>query len=290
MRLSNSPLLRMPRWGRSSSYEPSVHQAEWRVHRCSQGANGQGATGMIGASDEPTAVIVVESGDGQSEKLARRLSEIGIDPIRVADLDEACQQLEEPWPLIRVVLLPASLAAERIARALKSLSRAAPQGLRYVSFGDPPDRKWRKRLRGAGVNLALWEPYDDAMLRFQLNRAIGEDANASRRDDPRIPTYLLARVSSGDRHKDGIVYSLSESGAFLETPRPNLEGATVAVELRIPGRALTLKAHVAFANVPGNLQRPNLPNGMGMRFIDTPAEDRKALRAYIKTRLTQLEV
>ena len=245
---------------------------------------------MSGSSDEPTAVIVVESGDGQSEKLARRLSEIGINPIRVADLDEACRQLEEPWPLIRVVLLPASLAAERIARTLKSLSRAAPQGLRYVSFGDPPDRKWRKRLRGAGVNLALWEPYDDAMLRFQLNRAIGEDSNASRRDDPRIPTYLLARASSGSRQKEGIVYSLSEAGAFLETSRPNLEGATVAVELRIPGRALTLKAHVAFVNVPGNLQRPNLPHGMGMRFIDTPAEDRKALRAYIKTRLTQLEV
>lgn len=289
MRLDSSELPRIVHWDgswwRARHVSPAL-QAEWQVHRCVR----TGAIGMTGPKREPTSVIVVESGDGQSEKLAGRMREIGINPIRVADLDEACQQLEEPWPLVRVLLLPASLAAERIARALKGLSRAAPQGLRYVSFGEPPDRRWRKRLRAAGVNLALWEPYDDAMLRFQLNRAIGEDSNTSRRDDPRIPTYLLARVSAGDRHKDGIVYSLSEGGAFLETPRPNLEGATVTMELRLPGHALSLQAHVAFVNVPGNLERPNLPHGMGMRFIDTSSEDRKALRNYIKMRLAQLEV
>ena len=238
----------------------------------------------------PNSVIVVETGDGQSEKLASRLGAIGIKAIRVQDLDEARGELEEPWHVARVILLPASLAAERISRALKGLSRAAPGGLRYISFGEAPDRKWRKRLRSAGVNLALWEPYDDAMLRFQLNRAVGEDASAQTRSRPRVPTHLIARVSSSGRHKEGIVYSLSDGGAFIETPRPNLEGARVTVELRLPGVQLEISAEVVFVNVPGNLHRPHLPHGMGLRFEDLPREDLRALRAYVKERLVSLEV
>ena len=105
-----------------------------------------------------------------------------------------------------------------------------------------------------------------------------------------MPTYLLARVFQGDRHKDAVVYSLSEGGSFLETPRASMEGALIEVELKLPGHPIRLPAEVVFANVPGNLQRPNLPLGMGVRFTNNQSADADALHDYVMQRFEQLEV
>ena len=69
-----------------------------------------------------------------------------------------------------------------------------------------------------------------------------------------------------------------------------MDGAEVTLEIRIPGSSIHTRALVVFSNVPGNLQRPNLPLGMGVRFQDLDKADLKTLRAYIDQRMSQLEV
>jgi len=236
-------------------------------------------------------VILVESADGSSDKLAQRLTTFHVEPLLARDLSEARSILEQRRTLIMAVLVPTDLPTHNLKHDIKSVCQVGPaSGLMFVSVGKAPTPSERKKLRAAGVKLALWEPYDDGTLRFQINRALGGDRDDHARREPRVPTYLLARIYQGERHKDAVVYSLSEGGSFLETPRASMEGAEIDVELRLPGQAVRVHGTVVFANVPGNLQRPNLPLGMGVRFTHSDPADAKALHDYIAQRIEQLEV
>ena len=235
-------------------------------------------------------ILVLEGGDGAGP-LAKRLVAVDVTPVCVSDVHEAVAALEKRDPPIAAALVPTDWTEDNIKGALKSMRKVAPaSGILFIAYGRAPDAKTRKRLRSAGVKLALWEPFDDGTLRFQLNRALSGDRDQHGRDDPRAPTYLFARISVGGRTKDAIVYSLSVGGAFLETPRASMEGARLELEIRIPGDPVNVRATVLFANVPGNLLRPNLPLGMGVRFENVSPEQHKQLKGYVEHRLSQIEV
>jgi hypothetical protein len=236
-------------------------------------------------------VLLIESLDGSSHKLAERIMTFGTEPILVTDFEEAHQVLDQRRHLISGVMIPTSLPSQNLKKEIKLLRRKGPaSGIIFVSVGKPPTPDERKKLRAAGMQIALWEPYDDGTLRFQLNRALGGDRDSHGRLHKRAPTYLLARIFVGGRTKDAVVYSLSEGGAFLETPRASMDGAHVDLELRLPTNHVRVAGEVIFSNVPGNLQRPNLPMGMGVRFDDLASELGTLLRQYVEKRLDDLNV
>jgi hypothetical protein len=79
-------------------------------------------------------------------------------------------------------------------------------------------------------------------------------------------------VLVGGREKSGILYSISQGGCFIESPRASMDGARLQTIFVLEERSYDLEGIVTFANVPGNLQRPNLPlAGCGKRrSIDVP--------------------
>ncbi|MBW2389250.1 MAG: PilZ domain-containing protein, partial [Deltaproteobacteria bacterium] len=93
-----------------------------------------------------------------------------------------------------------------------------------------------------------------------------------------------------DRQKNAAIYSLAETGAFLVTQRASMKGTRIDLRLRIPGGPITTAAEVVYANVPGNLQRPGLPMGMGVQFQELDPSDQKRLRKLIADCIAQLEV
>ena len=248
-----------------------------------------------GALSNP--VLLIEGTPGRLNDVARRIRLQGAEPVIACGTAEAAGLipthglLPEAEHGIAAVLVDASLASRTLKKELSRL-RTAAGGLElfYVAIGEEPTSALRKKLRGAGIRSALWEPFDDATLRFQLNRAWNADRDDHKRANPRIPTYLHAQIGGGQRVKDGVVYSLSIQGAFIETPRASMAGAMVDVAIRLPNCFVETKARVVFANVPGNLQRPNLPLGMAVRFeaLDAPAS--RKLKTYVKDRLAKLEV
>jgi hypothetical protein len=236
-------------------------------------------------------ILLIESVDGSANKLAERILAFGIEPVLVTTPEEARSILEERRVSIAAVMIPTDVSSQHLKKEVKLLRKVGPaSGLMFVSVGKSPATDERKRLRGAGLQIALWEPYDDGTLRFQLNRALGGDRDSHGRSHPRAPTYLLARIFVGGRTKDAVVYSLSEGGAFLETPRASMDGAQVEVEIRLPANHIRVEGTVVFSNVPGNLQRPNLPMGMGVRFEDTSKDSCKLLADYVRQRLDELNV
>lgn len=237
-------------------------------------------------------VLVLEAGS-TAAALADRVEGLGLAAVRAPDLDAAVQLLEARVPLFEAVIVPAQWPADRIRGDLGRLRRAGPEGgLPFVAWGKPPDRATRKALRAAGVALALWEPFDDGTLRFQLNRAFDGGRVGENRRAERVPTYLLARIlpRGGSRALDAVVYSLSTTGAFVETPRARMGGAQLELEIRVPGEKLVLHSEVVFTNLPGNLQRANLPLGMGVRFLDPSPETERRLRDYLRERAAALLV
>jgi len=237
--------------------------------------------------------ILIESPSGCIESLSLRILSFGIDPIQVADLPAAHQLMSEGRTAIDAILIPTDVEVANLKKVLKKMRKLAPaNGVRFVSVGKRPNENERKRLRAAGVTLSLWDPFDDGALRFQLNRALVGDRDEHCREHIRAPTYALATVIQGDRRREAVIYSLSEGGAFLETPRAAMDGAKVQIELRLPTspEPITVKGNVIFTNVPGNLQRPNLPLGMGISFEDVDPETSKAIVHYVEERLRELNV
>jgi len=236
-------------------------------------------------------MILLESPDGSGDRFAERALAFGIEPLLAQDFEHAKTLLARHGSAITSILIPTTITASELASQLKALRKVGRGSqLIFVSMGKPPTDPDRTLLRKAGLSVALWEPYDEGTLRFQLNRALGGDRDAHARSHPRVPTYLLARVFVADRVKEGVVYSLSLGGCFLETPRAIMDGARIEVELDVRGGTVRIPGRVAFCNVPGNLQRANLPLGMGVEFDPTAGEDGVRLGNFIAERLKALNV
>ena len=121
---------------------------------------------------EPT-VLVIDGSDAPRAALTHRIRKMGYRAMRAKTPEEAFAIVEEHRHRVTAALIPPHLAVADLGAALESLAARAPQGrLSYVVVGACPGEESLAELREAGLRLALWEPIDDARLRFQVNRAL----------------------------------------------------------------------------------------------------------------------
>ena len=226
-------------------------------------------------------VLALGFGD-EFDSLADRFLLLGLRAVRATLAEDGVRALERSGEPIRAVLLAVPHALGDLGFALDRLREHAPTPvLRFAAAGPEPGPRELEELREAGVEFALWKPFDNAALRFVLNEALRDPHRAESRSVLRSPTAMTARVFSAAGQKSARVYNLSEGGAFLETLRPTPVRGHVRVELPLPSGTLTLEAQVATTNVPGNIQKPNLPMGMGVEFRDVSEKTRQALAEHV---------
>ena len=84
--------------------------------------------------------------------------------------------------------------------------------------------------------------------------------------------------------KDDLVRGVKEAVSGIDST------AQIEVELQLPEGSISVRGEVVFSNVPGNLQRPNLPMGMGVRFENLDPQIQKKILYYVEQRLTELKV
>jgi CheY-like chemotaxis protein len=228
-------------------------------------------------------VLVLDGGDAPRATLVHRLRRLGYRTLRAKSPEDAFRLVEEHRNLVSVALIPPDLAVIDLPSALHALAAGAPERrLAYIVTGLPPAPEAIGELRDAGVRLALWEPFDDARLRFQVNRALAaDDVGGLPRRETRAPVELPAQVFQSGRQKTARVYTLSSGGVYLETPRPAMRGARVEVELLLGPGSLRVAGVVVYTNVPGNLYRSTVPVGMGVRFTDASDTTAAAIRRRV---------
>jgi CheY-like chemotaxis protein len=229
------------------------------------------------------SVLVLDGGGAPRAGLVHRLRRLGYRTLRAKSPEDAFRLVEEHRHLIAVALIPPDLAVIDLPAALAALAASAPNGeLTYVATGAPPGGEALDELREAGVSLALWEPFDDARLRFQVNRALAEDDQGGMpRRELRAPVELPAQVVRAGRMTLARVYTLSTGGVYLETPRPAMRGAALDIQIPLGPGPVRLHGTVVYTNVPGNLHRSNLPTGMGVRLGETSETVATAIRRLV---------
>ncbi len=238
------------------------------------------------------AVLLVDVGAEPMGLLADQIRRLGFRALRTKSVEEGVHALTDPRYAMAAALVPPDLPSLDLERSLLAFREAQPDGdLPLLLAGPEPAGEDRERMRRAGVRLALWSPWNDADVRFQLNRALAGDAIVSRRRfAERVPADLAVRLRVGSREKDARVYSLSARGAFLSTSRPSLPRTLLHLSLPLPERDLPIAARVVMTNVPGNLACPSLPSGMGIRFTGQHPDADQHLRTFTETRARELVV
>ncbi len=156
----------------------------------------------------------------------------------------------------------------------------------FPCAGRDPGPEGRQRLRHAGVQIPIFDPLDLHTLRFQVNRALATGRPVHRhRTTLRAPADWPVLVRSGVRQKEGRIYSVSASGAYLSIAQPWMVKARVEVRVSIPdGDSVTASGRVVMTNVPGNVMKRNLPFGMGVHFDQVSEHSSVALLLYAEER------
>jgi hypothetical protein len=227
------------------------------------------------------------------ELLRTRTARLGYRVVPAKTPDQAHALLRVGGTRIGAVIVPSELPVVDLRAALDALRRLVPaHELRWLAAGRDPGPAGRERLRLAGVPLALFDPVDTHTLRFQLNRALaGRRLSSARRRTVRAPSDRPVAVRVAARRKEGRLYSVSASGAFVAIDQPTLPRSAVTLEFVLPDAGLlALPARVVMTNVPGNLARPSLPWGMGVQFEELDEAASVALLVYAQERFRTLAV
>jgi len=236
-------------------------------------------------------ILVLGDHDTSLSNLAERCRRLGHRTIRAKTPQDAIGLAEERGFRFAVALVRPDLGVADLGAALSELrTRCRSEEMVAVATGSPALGPDRERLRRAGVELALWEPIGDHALLFQLNRCLGAEHVDLLRADERTPAGWSALVVSRGRARAAAVYSVSPGGAFLVTQRPLQKGARLALELQVPERPLSVGAVVVYTNVPGNLRRGRLPDGMAVRFLDLTPSEGSRLREHLHDSAAQYRV
>lgn len=138
-----------------------------------------------------------------------------------------------------------------------------------------------KRCREAGCDAIVQKPINRHELLQMTRKFLRIEDNSA----PRYSARLLVHYGPDHRRlQTDHSINLSTDGLFLETDHPLETGTTLKLEFLFPGSELRLScdANVAWTNHPELLQRPELPTGMGLQFLDLTSADRELLRNYIR--------
>jgi hypothetical protein len=230
---------------------------------------------------EARSALVIDDPKGNLGMVALRLIRLGIDSFYAPDPDEALLLAQQEAGRIRLLLVAPAVEKQGLERILEQLEERVPDLLRsLVAIGPKPDEATRNALREAGVEWALWEPWDDSALRTVVSAAMAPQSVGTQRRAPRIPTTLLCRAFIGIHRKDGLVSSLSEGGAFLEMPHPFPVGTRLTLEIELGDGSIVTKAEVRYTH-DGDDARRELASGMGVAFRDLAPEAKERLARFL---------
>ena len=232
--------------------------------------------------DGPCALIVDDDKNTLGE-VAVRILRLRIDLFYSKGSSEAWLLAQQEADRIRTLLFPPTVDIDEIKPIVECLDAMNPElDHVLVVMGERPDDATRERLRAGGVELALWEPFDESALRSIVADSMVSRGAIDARKDVRLPTTLLGRAFRGAKRKDVIVSTLSTGGGFLESAAPFPEGSRISLEIALPDGSVNVRADVMNAHYPDSDGAFQQPCGMGVEFLNLSGADEERVRAFLK--------
>jgi hypothetical protein len=229
--------------------------------------------------------LILDRDDPVLGAVALKLSQLGFAVHYTPWLDEGLLLVKQEEGRIRAILVPPDIELEKARAVQQAGARLADEhSVPLVVIGPEPNEAARAQLAEAGAAWALWEPVDDAALRFVLNGAITLPSELSPRKEPRAPVNLICWMRTGEASTSGVLYSLSSRGAFLEISPPPAVGTEVALEFAMGGETVLTKARILYANAKGSGRASHLPLGAGLLFTDIDPSTQGRIRGFVKER------
>jgi hypothetical protein len=190
----------------------------------------------------------------------------------------------------RAAIVGSDVAERDAATEIGVLRGLAPnRPLQVLAFGPLPDSLGRRRLREAGVVLALDAAMPPHVLRFQVNRAL-MPPEAPARGAQRAPLDLEVTVRRGFQTRAQRLYTLSATGAFVLTDRPIAPGRRLSLEVPVGILRPKARARVVLANKPDALVDAALPAGMAVAFEGLDPASAAVLDRLVRERLETLAI
>jgi Tfp pilus assembly protein PilZ len=225
------------------------------------------------------------------DELAGRIVVLGYRTLRAAEVEDALEQIRRQMQPVRVLMFSTSAPFANRAKELRAMAeRAGALGLRAIVSGPQPEPAEMAALKRDGAKYCLWKGFTDAELRFVLNSALYDETRGQHRPAVRVPANLVVRMKSGAGEKAGMISNLSATGAFVETQRAGMPGGRITLTIEFADGAVAIPASVVFSNVPGNLQRPNAPLGMGVKFAAGAPEAAARIAKFVRERTRAFEL
>jgi CheY-like chemotaxis protein len=232
-------------------------------------------------------ILLLGANAPDMELLRARLVRIGYRVVPAKTPEQAHSFLRIAGTRIGAVIVPSEMPVMNLRAALDFMRRLSPTvPLTFLGAGREPGAEGRQRFRSAGIQTPIFDPLDLHTLRFQVNRALATGRPMHRhRTTLRAPADWPVLARSGVRQKEGRIYSISASGAYLSIAQPWMVKSRVELRLAIPnGDSVTASGRVVMTNVPGNVMKRNLPFGMGVHFDHVSEQSSIALLIYAEER------
>lgn len=213
--------------------------------------------------------------------LAVRLVRAGVDVFYTPFVDEARLLMRQEGSRVCALIIAPRVDPDVAAGLLEWGTGPDGRALRaMIVVGPEPPAATRLRLRSAGAEWALFEPFDDAELRFVVNTAVARPEEQALRREPRAPCKAHVWIQAGASRYFGVFYSLSARGGFVEMASPPPKGMQVELEFDVDDRHHRVKAEVIYRNERSEVSARNLPWGMGVVFAEMAEPDETALRIW----------
>lgn len=136
------------------------------------------------------------------------------------------------------------------------------------------------RMLASGCDHLLAKPVQRQQL-LELARGC---LTLTTRATPRQQTRILVRYGSGQTEQlHDYTVNLSVGGVFLETGQLVSPGTLMTLEFLVPGceREVIAKTEVSWVNSPDAPLNPELPTGIGLKFLQLDGSAENAIRKFL---------
>ena len=211
------------------------------------------------------SALILDSEDGCLAQVSKSLTVLGHHPIYSDDVDQLVLLARERPGQVGALIMPAQHACVWWPVIRKDV--ALPLGLSprsVLPVGAGLANSDGAALHCDGLRWVLSEPFTPWELRFAASMVLSASDPNELRLEMRVPSSIPVEVESHSRSVPAQITDLSTTGAFVALTRPLPEGALVTVWGSLFGRAVSLRARVAWRSGP---ESPSwLDPGMGIQF------------------------